>query len=46
MAAGSGYLIAGIGFRRSGEQSSVFYAGGGIMMLAYSAWGIWLATRM
>ena len=44
--AGTGYILAVIGFHAGGQQHPLFYTGSFLGLLAYSIWAIWLARLL
>jgi hypothetical protein len=44
VAAGAGYVVGMIGFRRGGQNDPLFYVGAAGMAIGYPAWAIWLGA--
>ena len=42
IAAGVGYLLLAVGFRRAAESHPLTYVGTGLSVLAYSVWSVWI----
>lgn len=46
IAAGVGYVLAALGFRRGRQQDPLFYAGSLFMVVGYSVWAVWLGMLL